>query len=135
MRDRETGADLYPRLRERERAAHWLAEWDHIALSRVLFRVTGLYPSPGTNHIGEYLRWADEYLASAALQFFHDPRDGRPWEGGEMPTWIYNLSERPHEVPLFPDNPLPRLREDARHELDPNAPLEASGEAVAEAGS
>ncbi len=128
VRDRATGDDLYPRLRERERQAHWLAEWDEIALSRTLFRVVGLYPSPGANHIGEYVRWADEYLASAALQFFHDPRDGRPWEGGEMPTWIYNLAERPHEVPLFPAGPLPRLHTNPRHQLDPAAPLEASGE-------
>jgi alpha-galactosidase len=99
VRDRASGADLYPKLRERERQAHLLAQWDQIALSRILFRVVGLYPSPGANHIGEYVRWAEEYLASATVQFFHDPRDGRPWEGGEVPTWVYNLSDRPHEVP------------------------------------
>lgn len=45
-----------------------------------------------------------------------------------MPTWIYNLAERPHEVPLFPAGPLPRLHTNPRHQLDPAAPLEASGE-------
>jgi alpha-galactosidase len=128
IRDRASGADLYPRLRERERQAHWLALWDEIALSRILFRVVGLYPSPGTNHIGEYVRWAEEYLASAALQFFHDPRDGRPWDGGEIPTWVYNLSDRPHEVPLFPGGRLPRLHTNPRLAVDPAAPLEPSGE-------
>ena len=128
VRDRASGADLYPTLKERERQAHWLAQWDQIALSRILLRVVGLYPSPGANHIGEYVRWADEYLASDALQFFHDPRDGRPWEGGEVPTWVYNLSDRPHEVPLFPDGPLPRLHTNPRMALDPAAPLEPSGE-------
>jgi alpha-galactosidase len=128
VRDRASGADLYPRLREREREAHWLAEWDHIALSRVLFRVVGLYPSPGTNHIGEYVRWAGEYLASDALQFFFDPREGRPWEDGEMPTWIYNLRDRPHEVPLYPEAQLHRLGSNPRHSLDPDEPLVASGE-------
>lgn len=130
VRDRASGADLYPRLRERERRAHWLAQWDHIALSRILFRVVGLYPSPGTNHIGEYVRWAEEYLASAALQFFYDPLDGRPWDDGEMPTWIYNLSDQPHQTPLYPEGPLPRLRTNPRHTLDPAAPLEPSGEAT-----
>ncbi len=131
VRDRTSGADLYPRLRERERQAHWLANWDEIALSRILFRVVGLYPSPGTNHLGEYVRWAEEYLASAALQFFHDPRDGRPWEGGAVPTWVYNLSDRPDEAPLFPEESLARLHSNPRHTLDPAVPLEPSGEAVA----
>ncbi|MDH3455532.1 MAG: alpha-galactosidase [Gemmatimonadota bacterium] len=128
IRDRATGKDLYPKLREREREAHLLARWDELALSRILFRVVGLYPSPGANHIGEYVRWAEEYLASAALQFFHDPRDGRPWEGGEVPTWVYNLSDRPHEVPLYPEGPLPRLHTNPRLSVDPAAPLEPSGE-------
>ena len=128
VRDRASGADLYPRLRERERQAHLLAQWDEIALSRVLFRVVGLYPSPGANHIGEYVRWAEEYLASAGMQFFHDPRDGRPWEGGEVPTWVYNLSDRPHEVPLYPNERLPRLHTNPRLAVDPAAPLEPSGE-------
>ncbi|MHC4611464.1 MAG: family 4 glycosyl hydrolase, partial [Planctomycetota bacterium] len=128
VRDRASGADLYPTLRERERQAHWLAQWDQIALSRILFRVVGLYPSPGANHIGEYVRWAEEYLASDALQFFHDPRDGRPWEGGEIPTWVYNLSDRPHEVPLYPEASLPRLHTNPRLVMDPAAPLEPSGE-------
>jgi alpha-galactosidase len=94
VRDRASGADLYPLLRQREREAHLLARWDELALSRILFRLVGLYPSPGANHIGEYLRWAEEYLASDKMQFFHDPRDGRPWEDGELPTWVYNLSDR-----------------------------------------
>lgn len=101
IRDRETGEDLYPRLRERERRAHWLADWDDIALSRILLRTFGLYPSPGTNHIGEYLGWSAEFLASSALQFFYDPRDGHPWDTGTVPTWIYHLGDRPTEMPLF----------------------------------
>lgn len=103
IRDRETGEDLYPKLRERERAAHWLAEWDEVALSRILFRTFGLYPSPGTNHIGEYLGWADDLLASSRLQFFHDPAEGSPWSGGEAATWLYNLDDRPTEVPFYPE--------------------------------
>jgi alpha-galactosidase len=110
IRSKSTGEDLYPRLREREREAHWLSDWDEIALSRTLLRTWGLYPSPGANHIGEYLRWAEEYLASSAVQFFYDPRDGHPWDTGEVPTWIYNLNDDPTHTPLFPDRPLQRLK-------------------------
>ena len=121
IRSRSTGEDLYPRLREREREAHWLADWDEIALSRSLLRTYGLYPSPGANHVGEYLRWAEEYLASSAVQFFYDPRDGHPWDTGEVPTWIYNLNDDPTRTPLFPEGPLQRLkapREDREGQAD-----------------
>lgn len=117
IRSRSTGEDLYPRLRERERAAHWLSDWDDIALSRTLLRVFGLYPSPGANHVGEYLRWAEELLASSALQFFYDPRDGAPWEGGEVPTWIYNLGDHPTDMELFPQRRPHRIRA-SREERD-----------------
>ncbi|MCY3598392.1 MAG: alpha-galactosidase [Gemmatimonadetes bacterium] len=112
VRDRETGEDLYPTLRRREREAHWLHDWDEIALSRILFRVFGRYPSPGANHIGEYLGWAREFLGSSLLQFFYDPVHGTPWETGETPTWLYNLGENPTDVPAFPESPLPRVRDD-----------------------
>ena len=112
VRDRETGEDLYPGLRRREREAHWLHDWDEIALSRILFRVFGRYPSPGANHIGEYLGWAREFLGSSLLQFFYDPVHGAPWEGGKTPTWLYNLGEHPTGVPPFPDSPLRRVRDE-----------------------
>ena len=111
VRDRATGEDLYPRLREREREAHWLHDWDEIALSRILFRVFDRYPSPGANHIGEYLGWAREFLGSTLLQFFYDPAQGAPWETGETPTWIYHLGVHPTDVPLFPGGPLARVRD------------------------
>ena len=108
--DRETGDDLYPRLRERERAADLMHDWDEIALSRILFRVFGRFPSPGANHIGEYIRWAGDFLASSALQFFYDPADGHPWETGEVPTWIYHLGDNPTDTALFPERPRDRAR-------------------------
>ena len=110
IRSKSTGEDLYPKLREREREAHWLSDWDEIALSRTLLRTYGLYPSPGANHIGEYIRWAEDFLGSSALQFFYDPREGHPWTTGEVPTWLYNLSDDPTHTPLFPDRKLPRLK-------------------------
>ena len=104
IQHRKTGEDLYPVLRKKEAKAHWLAEWDEIALSRMLLRTFGLYPSPGANHIGEYIRWAEEFLGSQTLQFFYDPVKGNPWSGGKVPTWIYNLDDHPTNMPLFPES-------------------------------
>jgi alpha-galactosidase len=128
IRSRGTGEDLYPRLRAREREAHWLSDWDEIALSRTLLRTFGLYPSPGANHVGEYIRWAEEYLGSSALQFFYDPREGHPWETGEVPTWIYNLDDDPTHTPLFPDRPLPRLKEPREDRESQEGGIHPSGE-------
>ncbi|RMG82922.1 MAG: alpha-galactosidase [Bacteroidetes bacterium] len=103
IRHKKTGEDLYPKLKTRERQAHWLGEWDEIALSRILMRVFGLYPSPGTNHIGEYIRWAEAFLGSSALQYFYDPKEENPWETGRIPTYLYNLHTRATRMPLFPE--------------------------------
>ncbi len=64
IRDRATGADLYPRIRER-----WLHHYrpDFEPLSRELFEIYGLMPTPGDAHLCEFLQWA------------HDPST-RPWE-------------------------------------------------------
>jgi alpha-galactosidase len=128
LRSRRTGEDLYPRLRERERAAHWLSDWDEIALSRTLLRTFGLYPSPGANHIGEYIRWAEDFLGSSALQFFYDPRDGHPWTTGNVPTWLYNLSDDPTHVPLYPDHPLPRIKAPREDREGQSMAIKPSGE-------
>lgn len=108
--DRGTGEDLYPRLKQRELEAGWLHDWDEIALSRILLRVFGRFPSPGANHIGEYIRWAEGFLGSSLLQFFYDPAQGHPWETGEVPTWVYNLGNHPTSVPIFPEEHRPRTR-------------------------
>ena len=127
--DRDTGEDLYPRLRERERTGDWMHDWDEIALSRTLFRVFGLFPSPGANHIGEYIRWAGDFLASSTLQFFYDPAEGHPWETGDVPTWIYNLGDNPTDTALFPGRPRSRARgsrdERTGGELKPSGELAA----------
>lgn len=127
IRDRTTGEDLYPALRERERQAHWLSDWDEIALSRTLFRAFGLYPSPGANHIGEYIGWAQDFLASSPLQFFYDPGDLEPWKDDRVPPWIYNLEEHPTGVPLYHAMAEGRLRPGGRETSDPAAPA-PSGE-------
>lgn len=122
IRDRATGEDLYPELRKRERRAHWLSDWDEIALSRTLFRVFGLYPSPGTNHIGEYLGWARDFLASSELQFFYDPAELDPWTEDRVPPWIYSLKEHPTGIALSHPTAEGRLRPSDRACVDPAAP-------------
>ena len=126
--DRETGQDLYPRLRERERMGDMMHDWDEIALSRILLRVFGRFPSPGANHIGEYIRWSGEFLASSTLQFFYDPAEGHPWETGEIPTWIYNLGDNPTDTPLFPEQPRACARPD-REERSTREARQPSAEA------
>jgi len=100
--DRRTGEDLYPLLREKEKQAAWLADWDEIALGRILFRTLGLWPSPGTNHYGEYIRWADEFLAASRIQYAYDPADGHPWQRGDVPPFVYSMIHHPLDTPLFP---------------------------------
>ena len=74
IRDRRTGEDLYPRLWQVEAQGDWLSDWHEIGLGRVLFRRFGLWPSCGANHYGEYIRWADEFVASE-LQYFYASRN------------------------------------------------------------
>jgi alpha-galactosidase len=105
IRHKETGEDLYPRLREKERQAHWLARWDELALSRILFRTFGLWPYPGTNHSGEYLRWAHPFMATEGMQYFYDPAElhARAQVSPPAPlgAFVYDLAGRPAETPLY----------------------------------
>lgn len=91
IRDKRTGEDLYPELRAVERQGDWLADWHEIGLARILLRRYGLWPSPGANHYGEYIGWAEEFVASE-LQYFYDPADGHPWKTGVIPEFVYSLS-------------------------------------------
>lgn len=118
LRDKRTGEDLYPRLRESEREGDWLADWHEIGLARILFRRFGLWPSPAANHYGEYLRWADEFVSSE-LQYYYDPADGHPWETGKIPEFVYSLSGDKTTRPWRPQPRIERLED---------APLSASGE-------
>ena len=102
IRNKTTGEDQYEKLFEKERQADPLAHWDELALSRICLRVFGLWPSPGTNHIGEYIRWAQEFLASSALQYYYDPADGDPWKTGNIPRFVYSLKANPTQAPMFP---------------------------------
>ena len=80
VRDKETGEDLYPLLRER-----WLHDYrkSFEPLTRELFQIFGLMPSAGDAHICEYLSWT------------HDPIT-KPWEkyNLELQNWGGNRRRR-----------------------------------------
>ena len=90
--DKETGEDLYPKLKAAEKEAHPMALWDELALSRLMLRTYGLWPYPGANHIGEYMAWSDGFLAGAVAQFHYDPVNDKPWETRQAPPFIYSLT-------------------------------------------
>ncbi len=92
IRHKETGEDLYPLFREKEKTCQWLAEWDELGLSRMMFRTYGLWPYPGTNHIGEYIAWSDDFLASSKIQFYYDPVREKPMETHHTPRGVYSIS-------------------------------------------
>jgi alpha-galactosidase len=70
IRDRDTHADLYPRLHEREPAC----DPAFAPLSRRLFRAFGRWPSCSDEHIGEYLAYGWEG-GEAGYDFVRDERE------------------------------------------------------------
>lgn len=65
LRLRDSGDDAYPLLRRR------LADYDpdFQPLSRMLFDAFGFFPSPGDDHVGEYLSFATEYCPMHGYDF------------------------------------------------------------------
>lgn len=125
-----TGEDLYPLFTEREKSILWLAEWDEIALSRIMFRTYGLWPLPGANHIGEYIAWSDSYLASSHVQFFYDPAEADPWKTGKKLKFVYSFSGDPTSIPLYESKDIKPAQaaqmlkaEDLRHSHEIGIPL------------
>ena len=93
---KSTGEDLYPKLRAIEQKGDWLAKWHELALGRILFRRFGQWPSPASNHYGEYIRWAEEFVIPQ-LQFFYDPSEGHPWENNQIPEGVYTVDRVDYE--------------------------------------
>ena len=127
IKRKSNGKDLYPLLLEKEKKAHWLAEWDEIALSRMLLRLFGLYPSPGANHIGEYISWARDFLGSSMLQYFYDPKNQDPWKSENIPTFLYNLDTHPTGTPMYPEKEIntiyPKSKPKKKGEIRPSGEL------------
>ena len=134
--DKETGEDLYPKLREADRNADPLAHWDEYAMMRTMFRVYGMWPYPGTNHIGEYVAWADGLIASPNLQFYFDPLVDDPWRTRKTPEFVYSIDYNPTGRSPFPEEKKntaePIEAELARGEyesaFDPNKEIKGSPE-------
>lgn len=72
LKNKNTNEDLYPLLRKKESEIDPLYSFEHFALSREMFKLYGLYPYPGNNHIGEYVRYGKEFYAAHVAQFYHD---------------------------------------------------------------
>ena len=125
--EKATGKDLYPLLKEKEAECHWLAEWDGIGLSRMMLRTYGLYPYPGTNHIGEYIAWSDEFLASTKIQYFFDPVREHPWETKKTPRFVYDFSSNPTGIDLHDKNATKDDDYEARFAISEKG-LQQSGE-------
>lgn len=102
IKHKSTDEDLYPKLREIEQKGDWLAKWHDIALGRILFRRFGQWPSPGSNHYGEYIRWAEEFVIPQ-LQFFYDPYEGHPWENNQIPEGVYSADRVDYNRPWIKD--------------------------------
>ncbi len=119
IRDRRTGDDLYPQLRAAEREGSWLADWHEIGLGRILLRRFGLYPSPASNHVGEYIGWAHEFCANE-LDWFYDPADGAPWQTGKVPDYMSMQDAFGTDRPFKKQQHKPQRLEEQ--------PLEPSGE-------
>lgn len=100
---KKTGQDLYPALREKERQMEKLAHWDEYALSRIMLRLYGVWMYPGANHIGEYMAWSDQFLASAQMQYFYNPASEQPWSSkdNEPLEFIYSIAGRNWEKDMF----------------------------------
>ncbi|WP_374019139.1 alpha-galactosidase [Paenibacillus thiaminolyticus] len=88
--DKNTGEDLYPLFHEKEKQANRLAKFEHMALSRTMYRTYGYYPYPGTNHIGEYVSYAEDFYAGLSLQYRYDPIREKLWDpDSRVPEFVY----------------------------------------------
>jgi alpha-galactosidase len=76
IRDRQSGEDLYPQLREAWRRSDPRIE----PLTRRVFDAFGLMPVPGDEHLDEYLPWCS------------DPQT-RPWEKYELDLYDWDRAE------------------------------------------
>ena len=75
IRDRHTGEDLYPALRER-----WANGFrpDFEPLTREMFSIFGLMPTPGDSHLCEFLPWVSDPVTRPWEKYHLQPQS---WEG------------------------------------------------------
>lgn len=73
LEDKQTGEDLYPIFKEKLHGLDNLFEYDHMYLSRLMYDLYGYFPYPGTNHIGEYVKYGQDYYLGNKTQFMYNP--------------------------------------------------------------
>jgi alpha-galactosidase len=78
IRDKETGEDLYPLLRER-----WLKHFRRSfePLSREMFEIFGLMPTAGDAHLCEYLPWTHDPVKKPWVKYHLTPQN---WDGNRQ---------------------------------------------------
>jgi alpha-galactosidase len=110
MQDRRDGADLYPEFKRR------FEKDDAEPLMRDMMRLTGLCPTPGDNHLGEY------------LPFSHNPVT-KPWQryGINPPVFCFAEEESEVEERTKLIRGLVRDLAGGRHELEPAKGLLSEG--------
>ena len=93
----------------------------------MMMRTYGLYPYPGTNHIGEYIAWSDQFLASSLIQYYFDPVREHPWQTKDTPRFVYDFSSNPTGID-FHDKNLGKEGEYEERFALPDGKLHGSGE-------
>lgn len=110
IRDKHTGEDLYPELRER-----WLKQYrrDFEPLSRAIFEIYGLMPTAGDSHLCEYLAWVSDPVA-------------QPWKKYELKlqSWEGNRRRRAYRSKLARDIVAGRVDVDSLRDLSRHGMLD-----------
>lgn len=108
IRDKETGEDLYPLLRDR-----WLNHFrrDFEPLSREMFQIFGMMPTAGDSHMCEFLPVVHDQIT-------------KPWEKYDLKlqSWDGNRRRRAHrraiaEAIVAGEMPVDELRDVWRHNM------------------
>ncbi|KAF4325943.1 hypothetical protein G195_000189 [Phytophthora kernoviae 00238/432] len=67
-----------------------------------MYRTYGYYPYPGTNHVGEYISYAEDFYAGLSLQYRYDPIREKLWEkDSRTPEFVYSASGNNLDQGLF----------------------------------
>lgn len=110
IRDKHTGEDLYPELRDR-----WFNHYrrDFEPLSREIFQIYGLMPTAGDSHLCEYLTWVSDPAA-------------QPWRKYDLKlqSWQGNRRRRASRQQLARDIVSGRVNVDELRDLSRHGMLD-----------
>ncbi len=110
IRDKHSGEDLYPELRER-----WLKHFrrDFEPLSREIFEIYGMMPTAGDSHLCEYLSWVSDPVT-------------QPWRKYDLKlqSWAGNRRRRAYRNKLARDIVAGRADVDSLRDLSRHGMLD-----------